>query len=162
MTGRKRSTRASDGAKALGLRLLLPLPIGMPITRGGYTAIRQQRQEHVTKSAVFCGYGARRGRKSLKGVPTGSARSVAVGQNGHRRGTGAGAVTTAGGGRGRGTRGGVLARRMDGRQAPPGPKPSHLAAVGAVPVAGAVRHVQIILYVCPAWQIYIMNCTGNR
>ena len=35
---------------------------------------------------------------------------------------GAGAVTTARSGRGRGTLGGVLARRADGRGVPPGPK----------------------------------------
>ena len=59
--------------------------------------------------------------ESLKrGVPTGSARSRPDGvcTVGAGEATGAGAVTTASGGRGRGTCGGVLARRADGRGAP--------------------------------------------
>ena len=51
---------------------------------------------------------------------------------------GTGAATTARGGRGRRTRGGVLARRADRRGAPPGPEPESTAG-GAVTVAVAVR-----------------------
>ena len=47
-----------------------------------------------------------------------------MGKVGAGEAAGAGAVTTTKGGRGRGTRGGVLARLAEGRGAPPGPKPS--------------------------------------
>ena len=51
---------------------------------------------------------------------------------------GAGAVTTARGGRGRGIRGGVLARCADGRGSRPGSKLSSTSG-DAVPVPAAVR-----------------------
>ena len=58
-------------------------------------------------------------------VPTGSAwsRPDEMGTVGAGEVAGAEAVATARGGRGRGTRGGVLARPADGQGAPPGPKP---------------------------------------
>ena len=58
-------------------------------------------------------------------VPIGSARSRPDGMGTIGAGEAArtGAVTTARGGRSRGTRGGVLARRADRRGSPPGPKP---------------------------------------
>ena len=51
---------------------------------------------------------------------------------------GAGAITTAGGGGGGGTRGRVIARRVDGLEAPPGLKPFSTAG-GAVLMAAVVR-----------------------
>ena len=65
------------------------------------------------------------GRSLKRGVHTGSARSRpdGMGTVGAGEAAGAGAVTTARGGRGRGTRGGVLARRVDRRGAPPVPEP---------------------------------------
>ena len=50
----------------------------------------------------------------------------------------AGAITTGAGGRGRGVRGGALARWANGLGAPPGQKP-YSTAGGAVPAAAAVR-----------------------
>ena len=75
-----------------------------------------------------------------RGVPTGSARPRSDGISTVGTGEAAGAGVTAVGwaGRGRGTRGGVLARLAEGRGAPPGPKPSSTAG-GALPAAVAVR-----------------------
>ena len=70
--------------------------------------------------------GTSAGGGSLKrGAPEGSARSRpdGIGTVGGGEAAGAGAVTTAIGGHGRGTRGGLLVRRADGRGAPPGPTP---------------------------------------
>ena len=52
--------------------------------------------------------------------------------------TGAGAITTDAGGRGRGVRGGVIERRTEGLGAPPDPKPLSTAG-GVMPVAAAGR-----------------------
>ena len=68
-----------------------------------------------------------------RGVPTDG-----MGIVGTDEATGAGAIPTGAGGRGRGTRGGVIARRTYGLGAPSGPKPSPTAG-GAVPAAAAVR-----------------------
>ena len=75
-----------------------------------------------------------------RGIPTGSVRSRSDGMDTVRAGeaAGAGAVTTARGSHGRGTCGGVLARRANGREAPPGPEPLSTAG-GAAPAAAAVR-----------------------
>ena len=60
-----------------------------------------------------------------RGVPTASAqsRSDGIGTVGTDEAVGARVAAVGGPGRGRGTRGGVLARLADGRGAPPGPKP---------------------------------------
>ena len=86
--------------------------------RNPRTVIQQQRRGRPSRTS--------RGGGTLKrGVPTGSAWSRPDGKGtvGAGEVAGARAVTTARGGYARGTRGGVLARRADGRGAPPGPKP---------------------------------------
>ncbi|CAN0577450.1 unnamed protein product, partial [Laminaria digitata] len=57
--------------------------------------------------------------------------------------SGAGAVTTVGGGRGRVTRGRVLARRANGRGAPPGPKPKSTAGCTVPEAAAVFRRVRV-------------------
>ena len=65
-------------------------------------------------------------------------RSDGMGTVGTGKATETRATMTAAGGRGRGTRGGVIARGTDGLGAPPDPKPQPSAG-GAVPVAAALR-----------------------
>ena len=74
------------------------------------------------------------------GVPTGSARSRSDGIGTVETGEAAGAGVAAVGGaiRGRRTRGGVLSRLADGREAPPGPRPWS-TVWGALSAAVAVR-----------------------
>ena len=74
------------------------------------------------------------------GIPTGSARSRpdGTGTVGAGDAAEAGAVETVRGGRGRGTRGGVLVRLADGQGAPPGPKPHSSAAGDSAPAPAAV------------------------
>ena len=79
----------------------------------------------ASKSAVVVDGTSEEGESLTIRVPTGSARSRPDGMGTVRAGeaAGAGAVATARGGHGRGTRGGVIVRRVDGRGAPTGPKP---------------------------------------
>ena len=55
---------------------------------------------------------------------------------------GSGAVATGRGGRGRGTRGGVIVRPAEGRGAPPGPKPYATAGGSAPAVAAVLRRAR--------------------
>ena len=79
-----------------------------------------------------------------RAVPAGSARSLSDGMG--TVGTGeaaeAGVVKTARSGRSRGTCGGVLARRTDGRRTPPGPKP-YPTTGGGVVAAAVLRRVRM-------------------
>ena len=71
------------------------------------------------------GVSPRGGVSRKRGVPTGSApsRSDGIGTVGTDEAAGAGVAAVGGPGRGRETRGGVLARLADGRGVPPGPRP---------------------------------------
>ena len=122
------------------LSLLLSLSIGMWITRDG---ISELQFSNVAKGIQLgrckrC-VAKREGISRKKGVPTGSARSRSdgIGTVGTDEAAGAGVAAVGGTGRGRKTRGGVLARLADGRGAPPGAKPS--TAGDAVPAAVDVR-----------------------
>ena len=102
------------------LSLLLSISIGMWITRDGvselqFSSVAKGIQLGRCKRCV-----AKRGHKP-KGVPTGSAgsRSDGIGTVGIDEAAGAGVAAVSGPGRGRGTRGGVLARLADGLGAPP-------------------------------------------
>ena len=71
------------------------------------------------------GVSPRGGVNRKRGVPTGSApsRSDGIGTVGTDEAVGAGVAAVGGAGRGRETRGRVVARLADDREAPPGPKP---------------------------------------
>ena len=99
----------------------------------------------ASKSAAVVDKTSREGESLTIGVPTDSARSRPDGMGTVRAGEVAGArvVATVRGGRGRGTRGGVIVCQADGRGAPPGPKPQSTAG-GSAPAAVAVlRRVRV-------------------
>ena len=99
----------------------------------------------ASKSAVVADGKSGEGESRTIGVPTGSARSRPDGIGIVRAGevAGAGAVATARGGRGRGSRGGVIVRRADGRGAPPGPNPYSTAGGLAPAVMAVLRRVRV-------------------
>ena len=123
------------------LSLLFSLPIGMRITRDGISELQTPAASPRASNFVGAvGVSPGRGVSRKRGVPTGSARSPSdgIGTVGTGEEAGTGVAAVGGAGLGRGTRGGVLARRENSRGALPGSKP-YSTAGGAVPAAVAIR-----------------------
>lgn len=119
---------------------LFSLPVSVGITR---TRVRGLQFSSAVKGIYFsrCGWRvASTGRKSHEGGSICSPRSQSYGMGtvGTDEAERAEAVAVVGAGHGRGTHGGVWARRAGGRGAPPGSKP-YSTAGGALSAAVRVR-----------------------
>ena len=115
----------THGGVARRLGLLLVHAVSVRIARGRIPELKFSSSTEGIQVDRCGGRGVRWGGSLKRGVPTGSAWSGPDGMGTVRAGeaAGAGTVTTARGDGDRGTRGGMLTRRADGRRAPPGPKP---------------------------------------